>query len=147
MYVITAMPIEPCLAKCLLSSLTFGCTEELLTIAAMCTVDYPFINVSTHTMLFLCIRKKFLCVHVHIHTHTLTHMRTQTYINIHTHIHIHIHIHAHTHIHTHRSKPQQAWNRSSDWRTVLMNCTIPMGTISPSWRSSTLSSCLQGIFI
>ena len=41
------MPIEPCLAKCLLSSLSFGCSEELLTIAAMCTVDYPFITVST----------------------------------------------------------------------------------------------------
>ena len=41
------MPIEPCLAKCLLSSLSFGCSEELLTIAAMCTVDYPFISVST----------------------------------------------------------------------------------------------------
>ena len=39
------MPVEPRLAKCLLSSFDFGCSEEILTIAAMCTVEYPFIHV------------------------------------------------------------------------------------------------------
>eukprot|EP01038_Epipyxis_sp_PR26KG_P007879 gene7879-10695_t len=39
------MPIEPRLAKCLLSSFDFGCVEEMLTIAAMCSVDYPFITI------------------------------------------------------------------------------------------------------
>jgi HrpA-like RNA helicase len=56
------MPIEPRLAKCLLASLSGancnvagdqresdektegGCTEEMLSIAAMCSVDYPFIS-------------------------------------------------------------------------------------------------------
>lgn len=62
------MPIEPRLAKCLLASLSDancnttssdakvqpkstgreenlkGCTEEMLSIAAMCSVDYPFVS-------------------------------------------------------------------------------------------------------
>lgn len=43
------MPIEPRLAKCLLASFDFGCGEELLTIAAMCSVQYPFITVKSKT--------------------------------------------------------------------------------------------------
>jgi ATP-dependent RNA helicase DDX35 len=39
------MPIEPRLAKSLLSSFDLGCSEELLSIAAMCSVEYPFISV------------------------------------------------------------------------------------------------------
>ena len=39
------MPVEPRLAKCLLASFDFGCSEEILSIAAMCTVEYPFIHV------------------------------------------------------------------------------------------------------
>ncbi len=39
------MPLEPRQAKCLLASSDFGCCEEILSIAAMSTVDYPFINV------------------------------------------------------------------------------------------------------
>ena len=37
------MPVEPRLAKTLLQSFDFGCGEELLSIAAMCSVDHPFI--------------------------------------------------------------------------------------------------------
>lgn len=43
----TAMPVEPRLAKCLLSSLSQGCTEEMLSVAAMCSVEYPHTMVST----------------------------------------------------------------------------------------------------
>jgi HrpA-like RNA helicase len=39
------MPLEPRLAKCLLSSLELGCSEEILIVAAMCSVDYPFITI------------------------------------------------------------------------------------------------------
>jgi HrpA-like RNA helicase len=39
------MPLEPRLAKCLLSSLELGCSEEILTVAAMCSVDYPFVTI------------------------------------------------------------------------------------------------------
>lgn len=39
------MPVEPRLAKCLLASFEFGCSEEVLSIAAMCSVEYPFISV------------------------------------------------------------------------------------------------------
>jgi ATP-dependent RNA helicase DDX35 len=39
------MPVEPRLAKCILSSLEMGCSEEILTIAAMCSVDYPFVTI------------------------------------------------------------------------------------------------------
>ncbi|RYH32055.1 ATP-dependent RNA helicase [archaeon] len=38
------MPLEPRVAKCLLSSFDHGCCEEMLTIAAMVTVEYPFIS-------------------------------------------------------------------------------------------------------
>lgn len=38
------MPIEPRLARCLLSSVDMGCSEEMLSIAAMCSVDNPFIT-------------------------------------------------------------------------------------------------------
>ena len=37
------MPIEPRLAKTLLTSYEFGCGEEILSVAAMCSVDNPFI--------------------------------------------------------------------------------------------------------
>lgn len=37
------MPVEPRLAKTLLLSYEFGCGEEILSIAAMCSVDHPFI--------------------------------------------------------------------------------------------------------
>ena len=39
------MPVEPRLAKCLLASFEFGCSEEILSIAAMCSVEYPFNSV------------------------------------------------------------------------------------------------------
>lgn len=39
------MPIDPRLAVVLLRSTEFGCGEEMLTIATMCSVDYPFITV------------------------------------------------------------------------------------------------------
>jgi HrpA-like RNA helicase len=38
------MPIEPKLSKCLLSSLEHNCTEEILSIIAMLSVEYPFIQ-------------------------------------------------------------------------------------------------------
>eukprot|EP01031_Cornospumella_fuschlensis_P027321 gene27321-33006_t len=38
------MPLEPRVAKCLLSSFDHGCCEEMLTVAAMVTVEYPFIS-------------------------------------------------------------------------------------------------------
>ena len=38
------MPIEPRLARCLLSSIDMGCSDELLSIAAMCSIDNPFIK-------------------------------------------------------------------------------------------------------
>ncbi len=38
------MPLEPRMAKCLLSSLEYGCSEEIISIAAMCSVEYPFYN-------------------------------------------------------------------------------------------------------
>lgn len=39
------MPVEPRLARCLIASLVdFGCSEEMLSIAAMCTVEYPFLT-------------------------------------------------------------------------------------------------------
>ena len=46
-YTNAAMPVEPRLAKCLLSSLTQGCSEEMLSIAAMCSVEYPHTTVRT----------------------------------------------------------------------------------------------------
>jgi ATP-dependent RNA helicase DDX35 len=39
------MPLEPRLCSVLLSSFDFGCGEEMLTVAAMCSVEYPFISV------------------------------------------------------------------------------------------------------
>lgn len=36
------MPIEPKLSKCLIASLDYGCTEEMLSIIAMLLVEYPF---------------------------------------------------------------------------------------------------------
>jgi len=39
------MPVEPRLARCLLASFDFGCAEDMLSIAAMCSVEYPFITV------------------------------------------------------------------------------------------------------
>ena len=39
------MPVEPRLAKCILSSIDMKCSEEILSIAAMCSVDYPFITI------------------------------------------------------------------------------------------------------
>lgn len=39
------MPVEPRIARVLLNSYIFRCGEEMLTIAAMCTVEYPFITV------------------------------------------------------------------------------------------------------
>lgn len=39
------MPIEPRLANTLLRSFDFGCGEEMLTISAMCSVEYPFITI------------------------------------------------------------------------------------------------------
>lgn len=44
------MPLDPRLAKALLSSWEFGCCEELLSVAAMCSVDYPFIFRKTGPM-------------------------------------------------------------------------------------------------
>jgi ATP-dependent RNA helicase DDX35 len=38
------MPIEPKLSKCLLSSLEQNCSEEMLSIIAMLSVEYPFIQ-------------------------------------------------------------------------------------------------------
>ena len=38
------LPIEPRVARCLLTSISMGCTEEMLSIAAMCAVDNPFIT-------------------------------------------------------------------------------------------------------
>lgn len=38
------MPVEPRLARCLLHSLDSRCSEEILSVAAMCAVDYPFIS-------------------------------------------------------------------------------------------------------
>lgn len=38
------MPLDPRMAKSLLSSWEFGCSEEMLSVAAMCSVDHPFIN-------------------------------------------------------------------------------------------------------
>ena len=40
------MPLEPRLSNVLLRSFDFGCGEEMLTIAAMCSVEYPFISLS-----------------------------------------------------------------------------------------------------
>lgn len=38
------MSLEPRMSKALLSSWDFGCGEEMLTIAAMCSIEHPFIN-------------------------------------------------------------------------------------------------------
>ena len=38
------MPLEPRVSKCLLTSLELGCAEEMLTVAAMCDVEHPFIT-------------------------------------------------------------------------------------------------------
>jgi HrpA-like RNA helicase len=42
------MPIEPKLAKVLISSLDFGCSEEILSVVSMLSVEYPFIQLK-HT--------------------------------------------------------------------------------------------------
>lgn len=42
------MPIEPRLAKCILASVDYGCTEDMLSIAAMCSVEYAFITPRVH---------------------------------------------------------------------------------------------------
>lgn len=39
------MPLDPRLSTALLRSFDFGCGDELLTIAAMCSVEYPFVAV------------------------------------------------------------------------------------------------------
>lgn len=39
------MPVEPRIANILLRSYEFGCGEEMLTIAAMCSVEHPFITI------------------------------------------------------------------------------------------------------
>lgn len=39
------MPVEPRLSKCIISSINMKCSEEILSIAAMCSVDYPFITI------------------------------------------------------------------------------------------------------
>jgi len=39
------IPVGPHLAKALLSSYDFGCGEEMLSVAAMCAVESPFIHV------------------------------------------------------------------------------------------------------
>jgi len=39
------MPVDPRIAHMLLRSFDFGCGEEALSIAAMCSVEYPFINI------------------------------------------------------------------------------------------------------
>lgn len=38
------MPLEPRMAKCLLTSIDYGCTDEMLSVAAMTSVEYPFYN-------------------------------------------------------------------------------------------------------
>lgn len=38
------MPVEPRLSRCLLASLDLGCAEEMLSVAAMCDVEYPFVT-------------------------------------------------------------------------------------------------------
>ena len=38
------MPVDPRLAKCLLQSLEMGCSEDIASISAMCSVDFPFIQ-------------------------------------------------------------------------------------------------------
>lgn len=38
------MPVEPRLSRCLLMSFELGCVEEMLSVAAMCDVDYPFVT-------------------------------------------------------------------------------------------------------
>ena len=38
------MPVEPRLSRCLLASFQYGCTEEMLSVAAMCDVEYPFVT-------------------------------------------------------------------------------------------------------
>lgn len=43
------MPLEPRVAKCLLSSPAHGCCEEMLSIAAMTSVDYPFVTIRKKT--------------------------------------------------------------------------------------------------
>jgi ATP-dependent RNA helicase DDX35 len=45
---ISEMSIDIRLAKCLLSSYDLGCSEEMLSIAAMCSVEYPYINLHRH---------------------------------------------------------------------------------------------------
>ena len=40
------LPLNPRMSKCLLEAQSeFGCLEEMLSIAAMCSIDYPFIGV------------------------------------------------------------------------------------------------------
>ena len=38
------MPCDPKMAKALLQSYQYGCSEEMLTIVSMCNVEYPFIS-------------------------------------------------------------------------------------------------------
>eukprot|EP00602_Paraphysomonas_sp_CaronLab_P003104 CAMPEP_0185033384 /NCGR_PEP_ID=MMETSP1103-20130426/22251_1 /TAXON_ID=36769 /ORGANISM="Paraphysomonas bandaiensis, Strain Caron Lab Isolate" /LENGTH=635 /DNA_ID=CAMNT_0027569627 /DNA_START=40 /DNA_END=1944 /DNA_ORIENTATION=+ len=38
------MPVEPRLSRALLASLDMGCSEEMLSVAAMCAVEHPFIT-------------------------------------------------------------------------------------------------------
>jgi ATP-dependent RNA helicase DDX35 len=42
--IMAEMPIEPRMSKCLLSSVDMGCSEDILSIVAMCSVEYPFIT-------------------------------------------------------------------------------------------------------
>lgn len=39
------MPVEPRLSRCLLASFEYGCVQEMLSIAAMCDVEFPFVTV------------------------------------------------------------------------------------------------------
>lgn len=41
------MPVDPRLARCLLNSFDNNCSEEMLTIAAMCVVESPFITIKS----------------------------------------------------------------------------------------------------
>ena len=46
---IATIPLQPRLAKCLLSSVELGCSVEILTIAAMCSVRNPFVSLKDIT--------------------------------------------------------------------------------------------------
>lgn len=107
------MPVEPRLAKCLLASLSDayrntdasgssssameksqGCTEEMLSIAAMCSVDYPFISLKSRasderkqqrlgascTFLFLLLSYYVSHEKTNISLHCLPHLLSHSFI-------------------------------------------------------------------